>query len=91
MEPPRMRGRRVPDETEPHTYAPGDYGRWRGEWWFLSPIEPPPEHALGRLKNHTVEEHADGTITVSPSILQKYGKGGVVFHGWLRAGVWTRA
>jgi hypothetical protein len=34
----------------------------------------------------TLEEHPDGTLTVSPSI-QFPGEGG--WHGYLKAGVWS--
>jgi hypothetical protein len=79
-------GRRVTDETEPHLYIPGDYGRWRKQWYCL-----PVAGALGSLRGHQVEEHADGTITVSPSILVTKPGAVELFHGWLRAGVWTVA
>lgn len=49
-----------------------------------------PDGHSGRLspKIHTVVEHEDGTITVSPSIdFSKTTPG--AFHGWLRRGVWT--
>ncbi len=36
--------------------------------------------------DHSVTEHADGTITAQPSILDESPGG---FHGWLIAGVWT--
>ena len=35
--------------------------------------------------NHTVTENADGTITVSPSLINPNGS----YHGFLRDGVWT--
>lgn len=80
-------GRRVPDETE--SYGPGDYGKLGGIWH----CKPPWPHAgLGGLRNHTVVEHSDGTITVTPSILVElpWGDPPVTFrwHGYLRAGVW---
>lgn len=35
--------------------------------------------------NHRVVEHPDGTITVTPSIINPNGS----YHGFLRAGVWS--
>jgi hypothetical protein len=66
-------------------YAEGDYGRDdKGQWW----ARPPGGH-LADLSEHTVLEHADGTITVAPSLLQPKGdNGGVLFHGYLTRGVW---
>jgi len=39
---------------------------------------------IGRLSEgvHTVAEHADGSITVSPSLVMSNG-----WHGWLREGI----
>lgn len=48
-----------------------------------------PDGSAGRLDPslHTVIEHEDGTITVSPSIdFSKRTPG--AFHGWLERGVW---
>jgi hypothetical protein len=36
---------------------------------------------------HTIVEHEDGTITVSPSILVT-GSHGKQWHGYLERGVW---
>jgi hypothetical protein len=44
-----------------------------------------PNGWVGRLVNHTVTEHEDGTITVSPSILDPRPGG---WHGWLERGEW---
>lgn len=41
-----------------------------------------PNGNIGSCRTHTLAEHDDGTITVSPSIL---GDG---YHGWLERGVW---
>lgn len=40
------------------------------------------------LGAHKIEEHDDGTITVSPSILIHDGKGTQFWHGYLEHGVW---
>lgn len=45
-----------------------------------------PFGALGRIGKHEVEEHDDGTITVTPSILDPDPPD---FHGHLLRGVWT--
>lgn len=83
-------GRRyVEDDGEcPEPLNPGDYLWWpkAGGWYACTPNG---HHAnLGR---HSVVEHEDGTITVSPSILVSEGYRGVqreVWHGYLERGVW---
>jgi hypothetical protein len=39
-------------------------------------------------KVHTITEHEDGTITVSPSILRYPLAGDTGWHGYLERGVW---
>lgn len=77
---------------------PKDGQLWLGEFeygkdprdsnWYCS---APGKH-LGNLAAHTVVEHADGTITVSPSIListtDKNGKSTQLWHGYLEKGIW---
>ncbi|KKM93625.1 hypothetical protein LCGC14_1206560 [marine sediment metagenome] len=83
-----MKGRRIyPDKGE--EFKPGDYGQGSDELWYCRP--PNPEIHLGNLRAHQVEEHEDGTITVSPSILIEEGTGGPLWHGWLKKGEWTEA
>jgi hypothetical protein len=53
-----------------------------GEWY----IHFPTDGLLGGLANHKVEEHEDGTITVTPSILTTGHNG--ERHGYLTKGVW---
>ena len=69
--------------------APGDYCKVPADvrlgrviTWLLVD----PTGAAGSIipENHTVVEHADGTITVSPSVVMPGG-----WHGWLRHGVWS--
>lgn len=49
-----------------------------------------PKCGLGNLKNHSVTEHEDGTITVTPSILVTGHDSGATteVHGYLTRGVW---
>jgi hypothetical protein len=42
---------------------------------------------MGNLSGHSVTEHDDGTITVSPSILDD---GRSVWHGYLERGAWRQ-
>ena len=73
-------GRRVYPNADGHLLlAEGDYGIDRDGLWLLRP----PGSGAGALDGHTVEEHEDGTITVSPSL------DGPGFHGYLRRGVWS--
>lgn len=73
-------GRRLADgET---TFAEGDYGRVDGVWH----VRPPGGH-LGPLREHQVTEHPDGTITVSPSILQDDDHSQ---HWYLHQGAWHK-
>lgn len=86
----QLQGRRLSDGDHDYdSVQPGDYWkpgyahRQPNEWWFRDPFG-----VIGRIAKHTVVEHEDGTITVSPSILRTGGDG-PSFHGWLKAGVWT--
>lgn len=53
--------------------------------WF---INFPDTDLLGNLSNHKVEEHEDGTISVTPSIKVWNGRG-AERHGFLTRGVWN--
>jgi hypothetical protein len=96
-----MQGRRIPN-PEPALCEPGDYykddkdGSWHGQtpnglycWHGQT-----PNGLYCWLKNHHVEEHEDGTITVvagpwgSNSILASNGTGNKSWHGYIRRGVW---
>lgn len=92
-----MIGRRVMPDAEgwlPPNLQPGEYGHaseerakledWpRLAWWQICC----PDGSVGTLNPnvHTITEHEDGTITVSPSIVS------VSWHGWLKQGVWSVA
>lgn len=81
-----MKGTRIyPNEEGSLIFAhPGEYGcNQDGIWYARVPIAGV---SVGNLKAHTVVEHEDGTITVSPSILVE-GPGGQ-WHGYLERGVW---
>jgi hypothetical protein len=82
-----MTGKRVPG-FDWHLWEPGDFGySVEDECWIGI---TPNDHAA-HLGRHTVVEHCDGTITVSPSILvstSAQGKSVEVWHGYLEAGTW---
>lgn len=64
------------------------------EWWTQPYwICCAPNGHGGNLARHTVIEHEDGTITVSPSILISTSRDGgktmiELWHGYLERGVW---
>ena len=65
---------------------PGDYMKLADGNWL---VRPPGCSNSGSLTNHSVVEHEDGTITVSPSILHHDDKS--EWHGFLEKGVWRTA
>ena len=76
---PRVNGK------APHEISPGEYGKWEedgGTWYGV----PPGTDLTANLRAHKIEEHEDGTITVSPSILVSDSK--LSWHGYLRRGEW---
>ena len=67
--------------------APGDYGfNAKAGYWLCRP--PVKTVHAGGLKNHTVVEHEDGTVTVSPSILITGLTPEESWHGYLERGIW---
>jgi hypothetical protein len=70
--------------------VPGAYMKVSTAWegnpggiiWYIR--DPTGEIGSIHRSHHTVTEHEDGTITVSPSILKHGG-----YHGFLSAGVWS--
>lgn len=88
-------GRRVmpsPDGWLKDLTQPGDYGRItkpvgspRMMWWQV--IAPDGTQGTLNPSVHSVTEHEDGTITVSPSIDFSQRKPGL-WHGWLERGRW---
>lgn len=90
-----MRGRRVdfyPAFPHDDKGRPGDYCKlppevadvYPGCEWVWLAVDPTGGALAITPKHHTVEEHDDGTITVSPSIVAPSG-----WHGFLRAGTWS--
>lgn len=89
-------GHRWPDSND-DVLPPGYDGSetLRGGYWKVvtrdGPVwycAVPMKHGgVASLTNHTVVEHDDGTITVSPSILVPTGQGRQ-WHGYLERGVW---
>lgn len=77
-----MKGKRVyPNEAGDLLLAEGEYGKTKAGAWMARPFG----NHTGDLSRHEVEEHEDGTITVSPSILIE---GEHRWHGYLEKGVW---
>ena len=82
------------DSTSISLLKPGEYTKFDGAWFSRDPWDDetwPPR--LSGLAKHDVVEHEDGTITVSPSILQQggYRLDGTKkddWHGYLERGVW---
>lgn len=79
-------GQRLPDGSTWFNAPNGSYVKTEHGWF----CKTPNGHA-GNLNAHDVVEHEDGTITVSPSILVSNPQEGQLWHGFLRAGVWSEA
>lgn len=77
-------GCRVYPDDEGNLYlSDGDYGfNPKSERWQVRP----PGFNAGSIPHHSVVEHDDGTITVSPSIVLVDGEDR--WHGFLERGVW---
>lgn len=85
---PEQVGRRVPDEIPPWKLEAGDYNVRRdaqtGE--RVAWVKLPDGAGPARLKGWDLEEHEDGTISVTPSIQDVGHENG--WHGWLTRGIW---
>lgn len=84
----KLQGKRV-QEKEYHGLKELEYGKDpRDGKWYCS---APGKH-FGCLDGHTVVEHEDGTISVSPSILisvpDNSGNIHELWHGYLEKGIW---
>lgn len=80
-----MEGKRHDLAEDEYALEMGEYGKNHEGKWFCR--VPAPGFGVGGLGKHTVVEHEDGTITVSPSILCDMGNG-KVWHGFLERGIW---
>ena len=62
------------------------YWKVAGVWYIWL-----PGCGLGNLSKHAIKEHADGTITASPSIKVTATKDGriVIAHGHFTRGIWA--
>lgn len=82
-----MQGRRLPDSLDKSCpdLQPGDYAKIEGIGWYCMT----PTGEAGNLARHTVEEHTDGTITVTPSILISRD-GQELWHGFPQKGIWKQ-
>jgi len=81
-------GKRVELVEDEYNLQPGEYGKNSDGWFCKCPTFDPGFGGVGGLSNHTVIEHEDGTITVSPSILSTFGSNGQQWHGFLERGIW---
>lgn len=77
-------GRRVPPETKPWDFEAGDYTVRDGVAWVCLPND---DHGRS-LRTWDLTEHGDGTVTLSPSILDRPADGSQGWHGFLESGVW---
>jgi hypothetical protein len=86
-----MQGHRVEFRPGfPGRYAqPGDYCKVpdgvdpRGNgWWYI--VDPTGGAGALDPAIHTITEHEDGTVSVTPSIVAPLG-----WHGFLNHGVWS--
>jgi hypothetical protein len=81
----RIRGRRI----HSNSFAPGDYGKGSDGIWRAR--APDVDSSMGSLEDHTITEHEDGTITVSPSLLLEPTATLKGWHGYLERGIWKRS
>ncbi len=79
---PGIKGTRCYPDANGHLWLPpASYGKDADGIWNARA----PRGGSGILDGHTVVEHDDGTITISPS-LDLPG----IWHGFLRAGVFEK-
>lgn len=93
-----MQGRRIMPNVDgwiDPNFQPGDYGRCTAptvkpnsslSWWQV--CAPDGSHGCLDPKLHTIIEHEDGTITVTPSLDFSKRRLGA-YHGFLKRGVWS--
>lgn len=80
-----IQGTRRDLPEDEYNLEPGEYGK-SPDGWFCRP--PGEQHGVGGINKHTITEHDDGTITVSPSILFYDNDGNPGWHGYLTRGMW---
>lgn len=80
-----MIGKRHDLAEDEYALEQGEYGKNTEGLWYC--CVPAPGFGTGGLSKHTIVEHEDGTITVSPSILST-GHDGKQWHGYLERGIW---
>jgi hypothetical protein len=78
-----MKAIKVPDGIEPYLLEAGEYCKWNGIIYAMT-----PDGKLANLANHTIINNQNGTITVSPSILVSGGEKDGSWHGYLENDVW---
>lgn len=78
-------GKRHDLEEDDFSLEIGEYGKSPDGVWYCR--VPATGFGVGSLLKHTVTEHEDGTITVSPSILCT-GHLEKQWHGYLERGIW---
>jgi hypothetical protein len=86
-----LQARKVRGYSDRDKIAPSYWQLDDGTWNIFLPDErakPEWDGFLGALGGHTVIEHEDGTITVTPSILITDGWTKCTRHGHLERGVW---
>ena len=83
-----MNGKRMPEDYQIHRLAPGEYAAVNCDGGVRCFFACSPDGRLANLAQHTVIEHEDGTISVSPSILVRGGGDDGEWHGYLERGIW---
>lgn len=78
--------RKEPNNLGQLILEPGEYGRHTNGTWYACP--PGQEKLTANLAAHEVEEHRDGSITASPSIVVSNNV--ETWHGYLRQGIWEQ-
>ena len=90
-----MTGRRIYLDSEKvyTSLQPGEYCKYEDHWICRCPTSE--GNLLGTLDKHTVVEHEDGSISVTPSILCSMDYSPehrqIQWHGFLERGVWRSA
>lgn len=81
-----------PEEDVAHGLKAGEYCKqpYDGKWYAMAPGD---HNLLIGLAGHKVEEHQDGTITVTPSIIVTKHDNDckLQWHGYLTKGEWIDA